>query len=110
MNAEQIKALADALSVPAEYLIDAYAAQVPALWVDSAGLWFLLIMLVMAAIHVFKEAKKAEEYDDVYSVLFFLVAACVILFVIAAVSLSMAYRASLSPEAYAISRILDALK
>lgn len=102
MNTDQINA---PLSVPVEHLINVYAAQVPALWMDAAGLWAIFAVLVMLALRAIKRAKEDENFSGIV-VTTTVVSAFT--FVLAVIALSVAYTASLSPEAYAISKILKA--
>ena len=108
---EVIELLADKFGIAVTELMGYYMAQVPAEWIDVA-LWLVLAAFIsFVVMHVNRRLAIADP-DDAYIWVPATVGGGVIMLLVlvgAVFDLSEAVRATLSPEAYAIDRILKHL-
>jgi hypothetical protein len=107
---ELIQALANQLSVPAEYLIDIYAKRVWAEWFPTvASLPLVLITVYLIRVSL-KKPREPDPYSDKEGLLILCTVALVLFSLWFLVGTYIALLANASPEAYAVDEILRKLQ
>lgn len=112
MNEETIALidrLADKLGTTGEYLIAIFAKQAPALWL-APSLCFLILLISGIVFYIFMK-KEQEEGGDLYEmIVLFSVITFALSLVIFLFTIHPAVMGLLSPEAYAVEKILGSVR